>query len=248
MNIKKIGVILVIILTIFTTNVLAYETDTYSIEIDEDVYEIIEADGIELFQKESGDNIVIQEIEQTVLGGKLTQYQLSTISKEIVEQYQTQYKAVVEEIGREEITVNDKTVIRMSFKTTIDEYEIYQEMNIFVYEDKIFDIIFTTITEDGFSTEEKDTILRSFKPVEITTESENKATTEPDNQDVTDVTDAVDEETPIVSILDNILFVFVGCIFGLVIVYVYVIKSRMKSKKDATELENNDPIQYQDKE
>ena len=50
----------------------------------------------------------------------------------------------------------------MSFKTTLMGTAVYQELNIFVASDKIYDIIFTSTSENGFSEEEKSGILNSF--------------------------------------------------------------------------------------
>ncbi len=163
MKFKNLCTVLVVIFMLLTTSVSAYSTDTYSIDINEEEYEMTSEEGITLFQKLSGDNIVVQEIQQKAFGGKLTQYQLNTISQEIVDQYQDQYQATVTETAREEITINDYTVTKMAFKTDVSGYEIYQEMNIFVSANRIYDIIFTSVSADGFSEEEKNTILNSFK-------------------------------------------------------------------------------------
>lgn len=163
MKFKNVCTVLVVIFMLLTTSVSAYSTDTYSIDINEEEYEMTSEEGITLFQKLSGDNIVVQEIQQKAFGGKLTQYQLNTISQEIVDQYQDQYQATVTETAREEIMINDYTVTKMAFKTEVSGYEIYQEMNIFVSANRIYDIIFTSVSADGFSEEEKNTILNSFK-------------------------------------------------------------------------------------
>lgn len=172
MNIKKISAILLIMLMFLTTVVSAYSTKTYSIEIPGEGFEVVEDNDIVMFQKSNGDNILVQEVKQNVLGGKLTQYQLNSISKEIVEQYQKQYKATVEEVKREEVTINDLKITKMLFKTQVGESVIYQEMNIFIAGDKIFDVIFTSVTKTGFSEDTKNTVLKSFKVLE-------NATTEP---------------------------------------------------------------------
>lgn len=169
MNIKKISAILLFMLMIITTSVSAYSTQTYSIDIPEKGFEVVEEEGLVLFQQENGNNIVVQEVNQKVFGGKLTQYQLNGISKEIIEQYQKQYQATVEEVKREEVTINDFKITKMLFKTQVSDYVIYQEMNVFVAGNKIFDIIFTSVTENGFSEEEKNTVLKSFKILENAT-------------------------------------------------------------------------------
>lgn len=162
MKLKNICIILFISLCMLTTTVAGYSTDTFSIEINEG-YEMQEEEGLAMFQNtETGDNIVVQEIEQKVIGGKLTSYQLKSITSEITNQYKDLYDADVEEIGKEEITINGRTVTKMSFKTTLMGTAVYQELNIFVASDKIYDIIFTSTSENGFLEEEKSTILNSF--------------------------------------------------------------------------------------
>lgn len=163
MKLKNLFTVLLVIFMLLTTSVSAYSTETYSVDINEDEYEMTSEDGITLFQKLSGDNIVIQEIEQKTFGGKLTQYQLNAISQEIASQYQEQFEATVTETAREEVTINNYTVTKMVFETDVSGYIIKQEMNIFVSSDKIYDIIFTSVSEDGFSDEEKNAILNSFK-------------------------------------------------------------------------------------
>lgn len=165
MKIKKIFMALVVILMLIATRVSAYSTETYSIDINESDYEVATENGIVVFQKVSGDSIVVQEIEQKTFGGKLTQYQLNVISKQIAEQYQEEFQATITETGREETTINNHTVTRMKFETTISGMVLKQEMNIFVSSDRIYDIIFTSSTEDGFSDDEKNKILASFKIV-----------------------------------------------------------------------------------
>lgn len=162
MRLKNICIALFMSLFMLTTTALGYSTDTFSIEVNEG-YEMQEEEGLVMFQnKETGDNIVVQEIEQKVIGGKLTSYQLKSISSEITNQYKDLYDADVEEIGKEEITINGRTVTKMSFKTNLLGTAVYQELNIFVASDKIYDIIFTSTSENGFSKEEKSTILNSF--------------------------------------------------------------------------------------
>lgn len=162
MRLKNICIAVFMVLFMLTTTALSYSTDTFSIEINEG-YEMQEEEGLVMFQnKETGDNIVVQEIEQKVIGGKLTSYQLKSITSEITNQYKDLYDADVEEIGKEEVTINGRTVTKMSFKTTLMGTAVYQELNIFVASDKIYDIIFTSTSENGFSEEEKRGILNSF--------------------------------------------------------------------------------------
>lgn len=177
MRIRSICSILLIALIILTTTVTAYTTDTFSITVNEN-YEQTTDDGLVMFQNvETGDNIVVQEIEQKVIGGKLSTYQLNAISEEITSQYKEIYDADVEQLGKEDVTINGRNVTKMKFKTSLEGVEIYQELNIFVSSDKIYDIIFTSMSENGFTQEEKDAVLNSFNIVE-----ENKATDETNNE------------------------------------------------------------------
>lgn len=177
MRIRSICSILLIALIILTTTVTAYTTDTFSITVNEN-YEQTTDKGLVMFQNvETGDNIVVQEIEQKVIGGKLSTYQLNAISEEITSQYKEIYDADVEQLGKEDVTINGRNVTKMKFKTSLEGVEIYQELNIFVSSDKIYDIIFTSMSENGFTQEEKDAVLNSFNIVE-----ENKATDETNNE------------------------------------------------------------------
>lgn len=176
MRLKNICIALVIMLLMLTTTVAAYSTDTFSIDVNEG-YEMQEEEGLVMFQnKETGDNIVVQEIEQKVSGGKLTSYQLKAITSEITNQYKDLYDADVEETGKEEITINGRTVTKMSFQTTLMGTSVYQELNIFVASDKIYDIIFTSTSENGFSEEEKSKVLNSFTILNDNTSTGDSAT------------------------------------------------------------------------
>lgn len=220
MNLRKICVGLIVILMFIATSVSAYSTDSYTVDIDEEVYEVAEEEGLVLFQKISGDNIVIQEIEKKLIGGKLTQYQLNNISDEIVTQYQSQYQAKVEEVGREEVVINGHKVTKMSFETKISEYMIYQEMNIFVSSNRVFDIIFTTVSENGFSDEEKNKILNSFVILgeELTTGATEELIT-------TESTETTTEQK-----MDQIWIQFLAFIIVAVILMIVAIKRNPKSK------------------
>lgn len=162
MRLKNICIALFMSLFMLTTTVAGYSTDTFSVEVNEG-YETQEEEGLVMFQnKETGDNVVVQEIEQKVIGGKLTSYQLKSISSEITNQYKDLYDADVEEIGKEEVIINGRTITKMNFKTTLMGTAVYQELNIFVAADKIYDIIFTSTSENGFAEGEKQAILNSF--------------------------------------------------------------------------------------
>lgn len=178
MNLKKVCAILLVLLMVLTVNVSAYSTDSYKVDISEEDYEVVTEDDITMFQKMSGDNIVIQKIEQKIIGGKLTQFQLSAISQEIKKQYEESFGAKVEETGRETVTINGRNVIRMTFKTTLEGHEVLQELNIFVSSDCIYDVIFTRFSEDGFPDDEKNAILNSF---EILSETNNNAVLSEEN-------------------------------------------------------------------
>lgn len=177
MKTRKILIALLIATLLLGTPVLGFETDNYSITVDESFEQTQDA-GLVMFQNPAtGDNIVIQKIEQKILGGKLTTFQLNQITEEISKQYKEMYDATVEQVGKEEVTINDKTVTRMTYETIIDEAKIYQELNIFVVSDGVYDIIFTTISDEGFSREYKDNILSSFSVKENTaTEVKEEAT------------------------------------------------------------------------
>lgn len=165
MKLRNICSILLISLILLTTTVAGYTTDTFSITVNEN-YEQTSEEGLVMFQNvETGDNIIVQEINQKVIGGKLSTYQLNSISSEITSQYKDLYDASVEQLGKEDITINGRNVTKMTFKTDLEGIQIYQELNIFVTEDKIYDIIFTSISENGFSQDEKDSILNSFSVV-----------------------------------------------------------------------------------
>lgn len=225
MKIKNILTILVITLFIFTINVSAYSTESFSVVVG-DNYEQTEEDGIVMFQNpETGDNIVVQEIEQKVFGGKLTTYQLNSITNEITNQYKDLFDAEVEQLGKEDLTINDRNVTRLTFKTTLLETEIYQELNIFVATDKIYDIIFTSTTENGFSDEEKTAILNSFEIAETT---ENTEDTE-NNSNVS----SNETYAPVVYDLTNLelAWVEIGVIFiAGIILTIFAIKRNPKNK------------------
>lgn len=225
MKIKNILTILVITLFIFTINVSAYSTESFSVVVG-DNYEQTEEDGIVMFQNpETGDNIVVQEIEQKVFGGKLTTYQLNSITNEITNQYKDLFDAEVEQLGKEDLTINDRNVTRLTFKTTLLETEIYQELNIFVATDKIYDIIFTSTTENGFSDEEKTAILNSFEIAETT---ENTEDTENNSNVLSNETYA-----PVVYDLTNLelAWIEIGVIFiAGIILTIFAIKRNPKNK------------------
>lgn len=206
MKIKNILTILVILLFILSASVSGYSAETFSIVVS-DKYEQTEEEGIVMFQNpETGDNIVVQEIEQKIIGGKLTTYQLNSITNEIVNQYKDLFDAEVEQLGKEELTINDRNVTRLTFKTTLLDAAIYQELNIFVATDKIYDIIFTSLTEDGFTDEEKTAVLNSFEIIENSEKStENNSTSS-----------SIDETyTPVIYDLTNLepAWIEIGIIF-----------------------------------
>lgn len=183
MKLKRILFTLFIALMVLGTSVLGYETDNYSITVDES-FEQTQDQGLVMFQNpQTGDNIVIQKIEQKILGGKLTTFQLNQITEEISKQYKELYDATVEQVGKEEVTINDKNVTRMTYKTDIEETVIYQELNIFVENDGVYDIIFTAISDEGFSREYKDNILKSFQIKENTTANTDTTTTGSNSSD-----------------------------------------------------------------
>ncbi|MBQ9298394.1 MAG: hypothetical protein IJ223_05150 [Clostridia bacterium] len=183
MKLKRILFTLFIALMVLGSSVLGYETDNYSITVDES-FEQTQDQGLVMFQNpQTGDNIVIQKIEQKILGGKLTTFQLNQITEEISKQYKELYDATVEQVGKEEVTINNKNVTRMTYKTDIEDTVIYQELNIFVENDGVYDIIFTAISDEGFSREYKDNILNSFQVKENTSSESSANTTGEDASD-----------------------------------------------------------------
>ena len=177
MRVKKVLITFIISIMLLGTVVLGFESDNFSITIDES-FEQTQENGLIMFQNPAtGDNIVIQKIEQKILGGKLTTFQLNQITEEISKQYKELYDATVEQIGKEDVTINDKTVTRMTYQTNIEDTVIYQELNIFVVSDGVYDIIFTAISEEGFSREYKDNILNSFQIKEKVEENKEEAST-----------------------------------------------------------------------
>ena len=224
MKLRNIFTILVISLFILTASVSGYSAETFSIVVGEN-YEQTEEDGIVMFQNpETGDNIVVQEIEQKIIGGKLTTYQLNSITNEIVNQYKDLFDAEVEQLGKEDVTINGRNVTRLTFKTTLFESAIYQELNIFVATDKIYDIIFTSTTEDGFSDEEKSAVLNSFEIIEDT-----NYTSEDTNTD----TSTNNEYTPVAYDLTNLelAWIEIGIIFiAGVVLTIFAIKRNPKNK------------------
>lgn len=225
MKLRNIFTILVISLFILTASVSGYSAETFSIVVGEN-YEQTEEDGIVMFQNpETGDNIVVQEIEQKIIGGKLTTYQLNSITNEIVNQYKDLFDAEVEQLGKEDVTINGRNVTRLTFKTTLFESAIYQELNIFVATDKIYDIIFTSTTENGFSDEEKTAILNSFEIAETT---ENTEDTE-NNSNVS----SNETYAPVVYDLTNLelAWIEIGVIFiAGIILTIFAIKRNPKNK------------------
>lgn len=207
---------LVIAIILISTTVMGYSGDTFSIEVG-DGYEELTESGLVMFQKDTGDNIIVQEIDQKVVGGKLSNYQLNAIATEITNQYKETYDAEVEQSEKEETTINGRNVVKMTFRAEIANVGvIIQELNLFVYSDKIYDIIFTNVTADGFSEEEKNNILNSF-------EIKNA---EADNVDNTNTTTNTEKTTPSLAWLALVVILLV-----LAILMIIGIKRNPKSKK-----------------
>ena len=208
---------LVIAIILISTTVMGYSGDTFSIEVG-DGYEELAESGLVMFQKDTGDNIIVQEIDQKVVGGKLSNYQLNAIATEITNQYKETYDAEVEQSEKEETTINGRNVVKMTFRAEIANVGvIIQELNLFVSSDKIYDIIFTNVTSDGFSEEEKNNILNSF-------EIKNA---EADNVDNTNTTTTNTEKTtPSLAWLALVVILLV-----LAILMIIGIKRNPKSKK-----------------
>lgn len=207
---------LVIAIILISTTVMGYSGDTFSIEVG-DGYEELAESGLVMFQKDTGDNIIVQEIDQKVVGGKLSNYQLNAIATEITNQYKETYDAEVEQSEKEETTINGRNVVKMTFRAEIANVGvIIQELNLFVYSDKIYDIIFTNVTADGFSEEEKNNILNSF-------EIKNA---EADNVDNTNTTTNTENTTPSLAWLALVVILLV-----LAILMIIGIKRNPKSKK-----------------
>ncbi len=208
---------LVIAIILISTTVMGYSGDTFSIDVG-DGYEELAESGLVMFQKDTGDNIIVQEIDQKVVGGKLSNYQLNAIATEITNQYKETYDAEVEQSEKEETTINGRNVVKMTFKAKIANVGvIIQELNLFVSSDKIYDIIFTNVTADGFSEEEKNNILNSF-------EIKNA---EADNVDNTNTTTTNTEKTtPSLAWLALVVILLV-----LAILMIIGIKRNPKSKK-----------------
>lgn len=231
MKLKNVCIILVAIFMVFTisANVLAYSTDTYSVEINEEEYEKSTEEGMTLFQKiATGDNIVIQEIKQKTFGGKLTQYQLNTISQEIVDQYQKEYNSTIIETSREELKINDYTVTKMCFEADIYGYKVQQELNIFVSSDRLYDIIFTTVTENGFTEEEKNNILNSFKILNNEVVEDNSSNEITNNSAV--VSESSEEELTSKDIIITVI------VLALILVVVFLVISNSKNKTKAEKI------------
>ena len=207
---------LVIAIILISTTVMGYSGDTFSIEVG-DGYEELAESGLVMFQKDTGDNIIVQEIDQKVVGGKLSNYQLNAIATEITNQYKETYDAEVEQSEKEETTINGRNVVKMTFRAEIANVGvIIQELNLFVYSDKIYDIIFTNVTADGFSEEEKNNILNSF-------EIKNA---EADNVNNTNTTTNTENTTPSLAWLALVVILLV-----LAILMIIGIKRNPKSKK-----------------
>lgn len=142
-----------------------------------------------MFQdSDTGDNVVVQKINQKVTGGKLSNYQLNSITEVIIGQYKDEYDAEAEQIGKEEVKINEKNVTKITYKVSIYNEVIYQELNIFVVDDAIYDIIFTKISENGFPEEEKNEILKSF----VIKSGDEKDETISDYEDYMSATDAIE--------------------------------------------------------
>ena len=216
MKLKNVLGSLVITIILLSTAVMGYSGDTFSIEVG-DGYEELAESGLVMFQKDTGDNIIVQEIDQKVVGGKLSNYQLNAIATEITNQYKETYDAEVEQSEKEETTINGRNVVKMTFRAEIANVGvIIQELNLFVYSDKIYDIIFTNVTADGFSEEEKNNILNSF-------EIKNA---EADNVNNTNTTTNTENTTPSLAWLALVVILLV-----LAILMIIGIKRNPKSKK-----------------
>lgn len=217
MKLKNVLGSLVLTIILLGTTVMGYSGDTFSIEVG-DGYEELAESGLVMFQKDTGDNIIVQEIDQKVVGGKLSNYQLNAIATEITNQYKETYDAEVEQSEKEETTINGRNVVKMTFRAEIANVGvIIQELNLFVYSDKIYDIIFTNVTADGFSEEEKNNILNSFEIKNV----------EADNVDNTNTTTTNTENTtPSLAWLALVVILLV-----LAILMIIGIKRNPKSKK-----------------
>ena len=217
MKLKNVLGSLVITIILLSTTVMGYSGDTFSIEVG-DGYEELAESGLVMFQKDTGDNIIVQEIDQKVVGGKLSNYQLNAIATEITNQYKETYDAEVEQSEKEETTINGRNVVKMTFRAEIANVGvIIQELNLFVYSDKIYDIIFTNVTADGFSEEEKNNILNSFEIKNV----------EADNVDNTNTTTTnAENTTPSLAWLALVVILLV-----LAILMIIGIKRNPKSKK-----------------
>ena len=217
MKLKNVLGSLVITIILLSTAVMGYSGDTFSIEVG-DGYEELAESGLVMFQKDTGDNIIVQEIDQKVVGGKLSNYQLNAIATEITNQYKETYDAEVEQSEKEETTINGRNVVKMTFRAEIANVGvIIQELNLFVYSDKIYDIIFTNVTADGFSEEEKNNILNSFEIKNV----------EADNVDNTNTTTTNTENTtPSLAWIALVVILLV-----LAILMIIGIKRNPKSKK-----------------
>lgn len=216
MKLKNVLGSLAIAIILISTTVMGYSGDTFSIEVG-DGYEELAESGLVMFQKDTGDNIIVQEIDQKVVGGKLSNYQLNAIATEITNQYKETYDAEVEQSEKEETTINGRNVVKMTFRAEIANVGvIIQELNLFVYSDKIYDIIFTNVTADGFSEEEKNNILNSFEIKNV----------EADNVDNTNTTTNTENTTPSLAWLALVVILLV-----LAILMIIGIKRNPKSKK-----------------
>lgn len=214
MKTKKIFNILLILLIILTTTVMGYETDTFKVTINENYEQKLEENLIMFRNTETGDNIVIQELEQKVTGGKLSTYQLNSISEEITSQYKDLYDAEVEQTGKEELSINNRNVTKMTFKITLEGATIEQELNIFVTSNKVYDVIFTSISEGGFTQEEKDSVLNSFEVFEVEQETD----------------EIIDAQT------NNTLWILIGIVI-LVVIIIIIQKKRNGKAEKTTEIE-----------
>lgn len=212
MRMKNIYIFLVVMLCVLTTTVLGYSTETYTIEIGNG-YEAKEGEGFVIFQAlESNDNIVVQEINQAVNSDKLTDVQIRAISSEITNQYKDIYDANVELLEKKEVNVNNLVITRMTYKTHLLGTDIYQELNVFISGNRIYDIIFTSTSKDRFSDNEKNTILNSFKTLNVEENSNETISTEKFSWEL--------------------LVIFVCIIF---IVAFIIVKTTKKAKKTQTE-------------
>ena len=229
----KIRIFLTIIITfliLLSTSVLAYNGDGWSIDINEEEYDKLSQEGTTIFQKSNGNSILVQKVEQNLFGGKLTQYQLNMITQMEAEQYKQIYNATLEETERTEIQVNDYTVSKMKYKLEAGESVMYQDLNIFLTDNCLYYITFTSGSENGFSNDEITTILNSFKIIKDTKNEENTNTsTENINTDNTKTENTTANQDNVLLFQVIVIALLVVLIITVIIVGVLLLKKNKTS-------------------